>query len=76
MAGSSHRTFPSSTSIATAVAVNALVADPIAKRVFASTGSGRPSTFTPYPLASTTESWWTMAMASPGTFQSAMLRLT
>jgi hypothetical protein len=68
--------FPSSTSIATARAVNALEDDPIAKSVLGVTGSGRPRVFTPYPFASTTESFRTMAIASPGTFQAAMLRVT
>ena len=60
----------------TAMAVNALLADPMAKRVRASTGSGFPSVRTPYPLASTTESFRTMATASPGTCHAAMLRVT
>ncbi len=76
MARSSHFTFPRSTSIATARAVNALLEEPIAKSVRASTLSGLPTVRTPYPLASTTESFRTTATASPGTCHAAMLRVT
>jgi hypothetical protein len=50
--------------------VNALVDDPIANTVCGSTGVGSPTFLTPYPLAKTTESFRTMAIAIPGTFQS------
>jgi hypothetical protein len=62
--------------MATAMAVKALLDEPMAKRVRASTGSGFPSVFTPYPLASTTESLRTMASARPGTRHAVMLRTT
>ncbi len=48
---SSHFTFPSSTKIANAALVNALLLDAIPKRVFASTFSLVKIDFTPYPLA-------------------------
>ncbi len=60
---------PESAAIRSASEVIALVVDPIAKRVWASTGSLRPSVRTPYPLAKTIESPTTIAIASPGTSQ-------
>ena len=51
MAGSSHRSFPSETSSPSAVAVNALLCEAMAKKVFSVTFSGLPSSRTPNPLA-------------------------
>lgn len=70
--GSSQRTFPSSTSMASAVAVNALVVEAMANEVCSSTRSFPPTVLTPKPRAYTTESSLTMAMAIPGTCQSRM----
>ena len=67
--GASHSSFPSSTRIPRAVAVNTLVLDAMPKRVSASTRSGALNARTPYPLARTTLSSFTMATDSPGTGQ-------
>jgi hypothetical protein len=48
---SSHFIFPSVTIIATRVAVNDLVLEPISKRVRSSTGVDVPTFCTPYPFA-------------------------
>ena len=47
MTGASQRTFPSSTRMPSAVAVNTLVFDAMPKSVRASTGAGSPSSRTP-----------------------------
>ena len=47
MTGSSHLSLPSSTSVASAAAVNAFVFEATAKSVYLSTGSALPSSLTP-----------------------------
>src|SRR5262245_29498488 len=67
---SSQPSLPSWISIAIDADPNGLLQDPIAKRVFSSTGSGLPNARTPYPLARTTESFLTIEIARPGTSHS------
>ncbi len=72
--GSSHCRRPSSTSIPTSVAVNALVADPMKNGVFGVTGVFFSTSATPNPLAKITSSPRTIASAAPGTCRSIRLR--
>ncbi len=65
---------PSSTSIPTSVAVNALVADPMKNGVFGVTGVFFSTSATPNPLAKITSSPRTIASAAPGTCRSIRLR--
>ncbi len=69
--GSSHESLPSCTSRPSAVAVKALVFEPMAKRVSASTFSPASRLRTPKPSAKTTCWSLTTATATPGTFHSS-----
>ena len=73
---SSHRSLPSSTSMASAAAVKALVLEAMRKSECGVTGAGSPSFRTPYPLARTTLPSLTMATAIPGTSNSLRARST
>ena len=68
--GSFNASFPSSTSIAIASAVNALVVLMMPNSVCSSTAPGAPTRRTPYPLAKSTESLRTTATLRPGISQS------
>ena len=69
-AGSSQCSLPWSTSMASEAVVNALLEEPMAKRVFSSARADFPTSSTPYPLAKITESFLTIARATAGAFQS------
>ena len=64
------RSFPSSAIISTTNEVNALVVEALAKSVCVFTESLRAELAHAVPFANTTESSFTTAIASPGTFQS------
>lgn len=72
MTGSSQESFLSSTSIATAAAVKALVFDPRGKSVSVSTFCGRPTCRTPNAFRYTMRSSFTTATARPGISHSRM----
>ncbi len=74
--GWSHRSFPASTRMPRAVAVNAFVFEAMPKSVCSSTGSGSPRRRTPYPFASTTSPSLTIANATPGTSNVSMTSRT
>ena len=73
---SSHFIFPSSTKIASAALVKALLFEAIPKRVLASTFSCVAIDFTPYPFAKTTFPSLMIATAIPGTLNAVKVRLT
>jgi hypothetical protein len=74
--GSSQPSFPSSTSRASAAAVNALELDAIAKRECPSTRASRPSSRTPYPVARSGSSGLISATPTPGNGNAARKALT
>jgi hypothetical protein len=76
MTRSSQPIFPSSTRIASAAAVNALVVEPIWNNVPLSTGSAAPRARTPYPRARVTLPRSTMATDAPGTSEAFMTAST